>query len=155
MDYEKKEKIANLVKDYVCSYCGCTYEHIMKALDRINTTGAYTEFFELDAKHKDNLVINSDKLFAPTIDKSIKYLQELKNEGYTQIEEKWSGYEDNYFVASRYIMESKNDYKYRISKLIIEYVVSIQRQEEEINKKRTELEAKKKELERLEKLFNN
>lgn len=136
MTDKEKEKIANLVKGFVCSYCDCTYKHIIKALDRIDKISVYSKFFERDAKYKDSICIDSDKLFALTIDESIKYLQEIKSKGYTQIEEKWCGYDDNYFVASRYTIEPEEKYEHRISSLIIEYVFDIMCQEDKINKKR-------------------
>lgn len=53
--------------------------------------------------------IDSTKLFCK-IDDAVEYLKSLKSNGYTEIEERWSGYEDNYFVAIK--METETDYEY-------------------------------------------
>lgn len=152
MTNEEKKRIADMVAKRVCdyySYEGCEYKHIIKALDRIDKTGAYKNFFERGLNYREEITIDSDELFSKNIDNSINYLLNLKKEGWNRIAEEWSGYEDNYFVAYRYIKEPNDVYIARISELIGEYVDEILREETKLKEKKKELEKVKKELEDL------
>ena len=152
MTDEEKKRIADMVAKRVCdyySYEGCKYKHIIKALDRIDKTGAYKNFFERRLKYREEIELDSDKLISKNIDDSINYLLNLKKDGWIGIAEEWSGYESNYFVAYRYIKEPDNVYEARICKLIEEYVVGILREETRLKEKKKELEKVKKELEDL------
>ena len=117
--------------------------------DWIDKTGAYEHFFEREEKYREEYDIDSDKLFSENIDDSINYLLDLKKDGWAGIAEKWSGYENNYFIAYRYIREPNDVYIERISKLIREYVDGILREETKLKEKKKELEKVKKELEDL------
>lgn len=154
MTNEEKKRIADMVKGYICSYCDCKYNHILKALDRIDKIGAYEHFFEHNAKYREEYNIDSDKLFSENIDDSINYLLDLQKDGWAGIAEEWSGYEDNYFIAYRYIREPNDVYIARISKLIGEYVNAVLREETLLKEKKKELEKIKKELEDLRKNKN-
>jgi hypothetical protein len=81
-------------------------EHIF---DRFSEDGKYFEeaFSQMMKTTQTNRMIvtheqeiDTDNLFG-NIDKVISFLELLKSEGYTEIDEKWYGYEDNYFVASK------------------------------------------------------
>ena len=149
MTQEEKRRIADIVKRRICScYFGCKYEHILKALDKIDKIGAYKDFFEPVSDYREEITIDSDKLFSK-IDDSINYLLELKKDGWVGIDEAWSGYEDNYFVACKYIKEPDDVYKDRIEKLIKGYIPGILEKEKKIKEKEEMIEKLKKELNEL------
>ncbi len=92
---------------------------------------------------KESDCLDEDKLFANTIDETLAYINSLKKKGWTSIEERWSGYENNYFVACKAVLEDDNDYAERIGRKILN---------EEVRKevlRREENERKKKEVKRL------
>lgn len=62
--------------------------------------------------------IDTDDLF-DGIDRVIEKLKSLKARGYTRIEQRWSGYEDNYFVAIITELENDSEYCRRLAKLTI------------------------------------
>lgn len=150
MTNEEKRQMADIVKRHICSrYFGCKYEHILKALDKIDKIGAYKDFFEPTLDYREEITIDSDKLFAPNIDDTINYLLELKKDGWTEIDEEWSGYETNYFVACKYIKEPEDAYKDRLESLIKEYIPGILEEEKKIKEKEEMIEMLKKELNEL------
>lgn len=150
MTNEKKKHIADIVKDSICSYyLGCKYEHILKALDRIDKVGIYKDFFERNTNCRVEEDIDYGKLFAANIDDSIEYLKELKEAGWTMIDEEWSGYETNYFVACKYVKEPDDAYKSRIERLIGDYIPGILEEEKKIKEKEKMIEKLKKELNEL------
>lgn len=152
MTQEEKKRIADIVAKDICDnyfYVGCKYNHILKALDIIDKTGAYEHFFEPIFNYREEITIDSDKLFSKNIDDTIDYLLELKKDGWTGIDEEWSGYEDNYFVACKYIKEPDDAYKDRIEKLIRDCIPGILEDEKEIKEKEEMIEKLKKELNEL------
>lgn len=150
MTNEEKKHIADIVKDSMCSYYfGCKYEHILKALDRIDKIGNYKNFFERNTNYRVESEIDYGKLFAANIDDSIEYLKELKEAGWTSIDEEWSGYETNYFVACKYINEPDDAYKSRIEGLIGDYIPVILEEEKKIKEKEKMIKKLQKELNEL------
>ncbi len=152
MTNDEKKRIADMVAKDICEcyfYLDCKYNHILKALDIIDKTGTYEHFFEPILNYREEITIDSDKLFAANIDDSINYLLELKKDGWVGIDEAWSGYEDNYFVACKYIKEPDVVYKDRIEKLIKGYIPGILEEEKKIKKKEKMIEKLKKELNEL------
>lgn len=95
------------VRDY---YCG-EEEYFDEAFDYVMKTA---RTFRIKVEHTCD--IDNDDLF-DGIDKVIEYLKGLKSKGYTRIEERWSGYEDNYFVAIKNEEEDDNEYYRRLAKL--------------------------------------
>ena len=92
---------------------------------------------------KESDCLDEDKLFANTIDETLSYINSLKKDGWTSIEQKWCGYEDNYFVACKTVLEDDDDYAERVGRVILN---------EEVKKealRREENERKKKEVKRL------
>ena len=151
MTNEEKKQIADIVAKDICDcyfYAGCKYNHILKALDIIDKTGP-EHFFEPILNYREEITIDSDKLFAANIDDSINYLLELKKDGWVGIDEAWSGYETNYFVACKYIKEPEDAYKERIENLIKEYIPNILEEEKKIKEKEEMIEKLKKELNEL------
>lgn len=149
MTNEEKKRIADIVKDYICSYFNCKYGHILEALNRIDKTGAYKQFFERRSNYRVASNIDNEKLFSKNIDDSIEYLKELKSLGWTRIKEEWSGYETNYFVACKYIKEPEDAYKYRLENLIKDYIPGVLFDERKIKEKEEMIEKLKKELNEL------
>lgn len=86
--------------------------------------------------------IERDKLFG-VIDNVVPFLMSLKEKGYVSIEERWSGYENNYFVAVKNGIENDEEYCERLAKM----VNTVSKQIEEREKKKGEKEKRIKELE--------
>ncbi len=72
--------------------------------------------------------VEKDVLF-DGIDKAIDCLKKLKEEGYTRIEERWYGYEDNYIVAIKTELETDEEYYPRIASLVSGASKTIERRE--------------------------
>ncbi len=92
-------------------------------------------------------VLDKYELFN-SIGKMIKLLTSLKEEGYESISEEWSGYEDNYFVADKYELETDEEYASRVYSSIWKEIDCIKAEIEE-------KERKKKEIKRLESEIRN
>ena len=78
-----------------------------------------------------SLTIDYDRLFANDIDDTIKYITELKEQGYTSISEVWFGYEENDFEADKYEQETDDEYVNRLNSLLNEEIKKIK---EEVKK---------------------
>lgn len=63
--------------------------------------------------------ISKEDLFG-NIDDVISFLTSLKKDGYDEIDEKWSGYEDNYFQAEKYTKETDEELYSRIAVKVAE-----------------------------------
>ena len=99
---------------------------------------------------KESDCLDEDKLFADTIDETLAYINSLKKEGWTSIEQKWSGYEDNYFVACKTVLEDDDDYAKRIGRDILNEKVRIEvSRREEVDAKRKKIEALEDEIKKL------
>lgn len=110
----------------------------------------YESFMQSNAREQERLIVEHSLdvdcgyLFADDIDTTIKYLKELKEKGFTRIEERWYGYEDNYFVAIKMEQENDEEYVDRIAHTIKEI---IHKEEIRIDNER----AKQKKIKELEK----
>lgn len=138
MSQEEKKRIADMVAKDICDYYiykNCKYNHILKALDKIDKISIYKDFFERRPNYRLEGNIDYNKLFAANIDDSIKYLKELKEVGWTCIDKEWLDYETNYFVACKYVKEPEEAYKHRIEGLIRDYIPGILEEEKKIKKK--------------------
>lgn len=152
MTQEEKKRIADMVAKDICDYYiykNCKYNHILKALDKIDKISIYKDFFERRPNYRVESNIDDDKLFAANIDDSIKYLKELKEAGWTRIEEEWSGYETNYFIACKYIKEPEDAYKSRITDFVEDFIPGILNEEKDIREKEKMIVQLKKELNEL------
>lgn len=138
MTQECIEKLAREVKNY---YRGDGDKYIEKAL--ISLTKSENRNAILRAKTEHAEVIDEGRLFDGGIDKSIAYLNYLKGEGYTHIKERWCGYEDNFFVATKIEDETDEEYYRRLADAITHHV-------EQFLKKENEENAKKKRIKELE-----
>jgi hypothetical protein len=86
--------------------------------------------------------ISKEDLFGD-IDNVISFLKSLKKDGYNEIDEKWSGYEDNYFQAEKYTKETDEEFYSRIAYKVSETADYLKEKKE----KKAEKERRIKELE--------
>ena len=109
----KKENIYHVIAREVKEYLfndEASIEAIADVLRSLYSTS------DINKRNKVNREYNIDaKCLFTDIDTAIKYLNELKRRGYTSIEEKWSGYEDNYFVAIMEEEENEDEYYRRLA----------------------------------------
>ena len=94
--------------------------------------------------------IKEDLLFCE-IDKAIKYLEDLKSQGFQEIRQCWSGYEDNYFVAIKRELETGEEFASRIFKRIREISNELNIKEEEESKRKKRIAELQDELSKLKK----
>lgn len=85
------------------------------------------------------------------IDMIQKNLKKLKNEGYSEIKEFWSGYESNYFVAIKYERETDDEYYERLQKEINPYMRAIEDNKRQIVNKKKKIAELEKEIQKLKK----
>lgn len=137
-DMSKLHKIAvkydinDNILEGVYNWCQETtsYEYIAKTLRKINTN-------KLDTVHE--ITISKNELFGD-IDKMICYLKQLKENGFDAIEEEWSGYEDNYFVALKHHdIETDEEYYKRLAKEVDYIILNIKKKKKEEKKSLTRL----------------
>ena len=131
--------IKEQVKDY---YCG-EDEFFNEAFDSFIKTAPTKRQVVKHTCH-----IKSDDLFG-NIDKVIKYLESLKSQGYVEIEERWSGYEDNYFVGIKNEEETDEEYYGRLGEIVSEYSMCIKKREEEKTRKNKRIKELEDELRKL------
>ena len=133
MNYETNDK---LKKEIFCYYDGEdkffeeAYDNVMKT----HPTARRTVMHTCDVE-KDDLFTN--------IDKAIAFLQKLKKEGYSHIEERWSGYEDNFIIAGKDELETDEEYFRRLAGLVKVESKTIEKREairQEARKRISELE---------------
>lgn len=94
--------------------------------------------------------VEKERLFN-NIDDVITYLQTLKSQGYTNLEERWSGYEDNYIVACKNEIEINEEFYKRICKEAHTLADTYSDEEAEKKKIQAEIKKKQKEIEELKK----
>ena len=97
--------------------------------------------------------VDEDMLFTD-IDSVIKYLNTLKKEGYTNIEQKWSSYEDNYFVATKIEKETDEEMYERFCHEIEEEIEEIEKKLEIKEKKKEEMNALRNKMHKLQAEIN-
>lgn len=126
-----QDDIENALREYTCS------DWRMKYIERNDS-----------APHEREL--DKELLFGD-IDMIQKNLKGLKNEGYSEIKEFWSGYESNYFVAIKYERETDGEYYGRLQKEINPYLREIENNRHQIKKKKKRIEELEKEIQKLKK----
>lgn len=92
--------------------------------------------------------IDKHDLFG-NIDGVIEYLKSLKTQGYTIVEERWSGYENNYFVGIKKEEETDEEYYKRLGEMVTEYSEEIAKREEEEMKKKKRIKELEEELRKI------
>lgn len=119
--------------------------YVDEAIARIEKRDA-NALKRIEVNHSKEL--DRDVLFN-SIDNMIKLLQSLKAEGYTSVSQEWSGYEDNYFIADKYEMETDDEAARRLCMIINDEIMEIQREEELIEKKKKRIKELEAELKKL------
>ena len=120
-------------------------KYVDEAIARIEKRDA-NALKRIKANHSKEL--DRDVLFN-SIDNMIKLLQSLKAEGYTSVSQEWSGYEDNYFIADKYEMETDDEAARRLCIIINDEIMEIQREEELIENKNKRIKELEDELKKL------
>lgn len=94
--------------------------------------------------------VDKNDLFGD-IDKSIALLKKLKEKGYTSIEERWCGYEDNFYEAVKKELETDEEYYHRIATLVAEESEAIERREAQRSAAKKRIKELEDELKKLKK----
>lgn len=95
------------------------------------------------------LEIEEEELFNDDIKKTIKFITDLKEKGYTSITQYWSGYEDNYFRADKYELETDDEYVTRLYHIVKEEIDGLKEKEEEARKYQEEIKRLEKRIREL------
>lgn len=124
-------------EDYASDW---TYEDVVCSLDEYVRNNGFKELDrgKLVERRK---VVDEDFIFGD-IDTVTANLQKLKAEGWTEILQKWYGYEDNEFVAIRYEAETEDEYYERIHNGLDKYLIDREKKKQ----KKAEAEAEIKRL---------
>lgn len=130
---------------YEFENCGYS-EHVLKRV--IETLKKNEADKRKIATHVDD--VEKERLFN-NIDDAIEYLETLKSRGYTNLEERWSGYEDNYIVAWKNEIETNEEFFGRICKEARTLAETYSNEETEKKKIQAEIKKKQKEIEELKK----
>lgn len=120
-------------------------KYVDEAIARIEKRDANT-LKRIKVNHSKEL---SKNILFDSIDNMIKLLQSLKAEGYTSVSQEWSGYEDNYFIADKYEMETNDEAAQRLCMIINDEIMEIQREEELLEKKKERIKELEAELKKL------
>lgn len=132
-------------EDYVSDW---TYEDVVCSLEEYARHNGFKEL-ERGKLVERRKVVDEDFIFGD-IDTVVENLRKLKAEGWTEILQKWYGYEDNEFVAIRYEAETDEEYYERIHNNLDKYLMDRYKKKCEKAKKEKEIARLKAEIERLE-----
>ena len=121
MTKEEIKKLADFVKDYFLPK-----EQCIRALTALDNKG---ENLERKENYKDESVFTLDDKFRGSIEDVVKYLLDLKESGWEEIDVYYGAY-----CAFRHIEEPNEKYRYRLLCLIKEELKQI-KEKEEIQKK--------------------
>ena len=94
------------------------------------------------------VTIDKDRIFGD-IESAINTLTELKKKGYDCFEEKWSGYEDNYLVASISESETDDEYFRRVAEKVDEVYSKEKEEKAKQDHKQKRIQQLEKELAKL------
>lgn len=144
----EKEEIKELVKDWVDSDY---LEYLDEAIDLALQENKKV-FRRLIVNHY--RIIDVDKLFSEDINVTIKYLQSLREEGYTSISQEWSGYESNYFQADKYEEETLREYAIRLAETLNRTAMYIEERKQDIQEKNRKINELQKEIDKLRSEIN-
>lgn len=148
MTFKIDEKLEKEIKDRVIA------SDDFDLIDRVWKKYKETNAIEKETVEHQSSHLDKDKLFADSIDETIAYLQSLKKEGYQYIDEGWSGYEDNYFIAVKEELETDDEFVRRIGTDLNLEVRSEKVRQMEIRRMQEEIARKKKEIQELERQIN-
>lgn len=126
-------------------YNELTKEEIKKVVD---------DYFKENGQEKkivkDSVDLEEKRLFTK-IDDVIAYLKEKEKEGYTHIEQIWTGYEDNYFAACKDRLENDEEQLERVIHDIFKALLDASKVARERKAKEQKIAELKKEISKLEK----
>lgn len=142
--WDELHTINDIVR-YEFENCGYS-EHVLKRV--IETLKKNAADKRQIVEHADD--VEKERLFN-NIDDVIAYLQSLKSQGYTNLDERWSGYEDNYIVACKNEIETNEDFFKRICKEAHTLAETYSNEESKKKKIQAEIKKKQKEIEELKK----
>ena len=113
----RKELISDMFETY--EYLGITRDTVTSVIDRTLSDDDYNA----KSIRKEN-DISSDMLFGKSVADVCTYLKSLETKyGKGTLEEKWSGYEDNYFVYEYDSVEDKDEIYSRLREVVEEAVL--------------------------------
>lgn len=92
-----------------------------------------------------------EEQFFGDIDRMVKFLGELKKQGYTRLVQKWHGYENNCFLAEKDEDETHEEMLWRFYRMIHEEVRILEDEIEAADKRKAKIAALEKELKALKK----
>lgn len=141
------KELAKKVENYY-DYDDRGKKYIEKALIAMSQSTSCEEVIRMKTEHTD--FINEEDLFCG-IDKAIAYLTSLKEKGYTSIEQRWSGYEDNYFIAIKISDESDIEYYKRLADAVKPYIKKFLKEDDEKKARKERIKQLQKELQQLKK----
>ena len=141
----------NLTRAIIKSWVMPEYrKHVDEAITNIIKRDA-SVFERMDKEREYD--VDKNMLFTD-IDSVIKYLNSLKKEGYTNIEQKWSGYEDNYFVATKTEKETDDEMYMRFREIVEEEIEEIEKKLEIKEKKKEEMNVLRNKMRKLQAEIN-
>lgn len=122
-------------------------DDIEKALQRIERSA---NACELDRKKVERTEdVSEGRLFDVPVEDAITYLKTFN--GKHRLEQRWSDYEDNYFVVASDGVENDGEYAYRIARLVSKELDRIDEEAQEIEQKKAKITQLEKELRELRK----
>lgn len=104
-------------------------------------------------KVKHSKEISEEDLFGD-IDVAIKLLQDLKDSGYTSIEQKWHSYEDNGFYAHKIELENREEHERRLFKEVNDIYCKRKQEERRKEEIKKQIASREKELDELKRKLN-
>lgn len=145
---ELKDKIRKELIDSIVDWYeddGITKEIAAKLIDKLFKDNDY-----LPKETNREFDIEKEDLFGKSIKETCEYLKSLENKfGKGTLEEKWSGYEDNYFVYEYFSLENEEDIFNRLYNKAKEEAKHEAYKIEEDRKKKEKIKALEKELSEL------
>ena len=132
-----RDEKSDLYDEYYVS--DWTYEDVLCSLEEYARHNGFKELEKGKLVERRETV--DERTIFGNIDTVVENLRKLKAEGWTEILQKWYGYEDNGFVAIRYEAETDEEYYERIHNDLHKYLIN--RKEKKQKKAETEAEIKR------------
>lgn len=140
------KELAKKVERYYCDIDGRGSKYIERALIALSKAENHDALLRAKVRH--DKVIEEDNIFCE-IDETIDFLTTLKKKGYTSIDQRWSGYEDNYFVAVKFSDETDSEYHKRLADTITHYIEGYLKEDDEKELRKRRIRELEKELQQL------
>lgn len=140
------KELAVRVKNYYCDIDGRGDKYIERALVALSKAENHDALLRAKVEHSE--YIDEKNLFCE-IDEIIAFLTSLKKTGYTSIYQRWSGYEDNYFVAVKISDETDDEYHERLADTIAPYIEGYLKEDDEKESRKRRIRELEQELQKL------